>query len=132
MLVLCHDIIGRILAVITLTVLIAAAVAPQTHVIQPAAHLDGGILIAIGDSEPALRAAGQSGDTALVAISASAKCSMAGGNCWSQSCIGDYLPPFPSDVQLEAGGGSAVTMYDMSWSEIRLGQSPPPPKPGLS
>jgi len=130
MLVLCHDIFGRILAVIMLIVLVAAAVAPQTHAMLPA-HLDGGILIPIEDSEPALRA-GQSGDTALVAVSASAKCNMAGGNCRSQSCIGDYLPPFPSHAQFKADSGPAGTMCDMSWSEAWLGQSPPPPKPGLS
>jgi hypothetical protein len=61
-----------------------------------------------------------------------AKCSMAGRDCRSQTCIGDYLQPALRDDCPASARCISDTLPAARWIDVDLRQIPPPPKPGLS
>ena len=68
----------------------------------------------------------------IVSTLTKAKCSMAGRDCRSQSCIGDYLQPALRDDCPVSARCISDALPAARWIDVDLRQIPPPPKPGLS
>lgn len=66
----------------------------------------------------------------FVSVPEPSECKM--GRCRSHLCVGDYLSPGRADLSPAMNALPSVSRPANRWNSVELGQSPPPPKPGLS